>query len=150
MSPKDEGADGMALVFQPNRNVLVSEGEGLGYLGLDPSIAIEFDTYQNEVLNDPVEDHVAIRTNGSVVHTAGDYVEVKNLEDGKYHSLLFEWNAEKQSFSLWLDGKQLFKEKTVPENSLKEQDVYFGFTSATGQLSNLHKVRRISTSRLKK
>ncbi len=146
LGSKDGGADGMALVFQAGSNEVVSEGGGLGYLGITPSIAIEFDTYYNGDLNDPVEDHVGVRTNGDLVHTTGDYVEVGNLEDGKYHSLSFEWNAEKQAINLWLDGKQLFKEKSISKNDLEGKRAYFGFTAGTGGLSNLHKVRRINLS----
>jgi len=148
LGTKDDGADGMALVFQVKGNDTVSTGSGIGYQGVTPSIAIEFDTYQNrDELNDPAQDHVAVRTNGSPIHTASDYVEVGNLEDGKYHPMTFEWNAAKQTFNLTLDGKQLFKDASIPENGLADQQVYFGFTAATGLYSNLHKVRRISLSK---
>ncbi len=148
LGTKDDGADGMAMVFQVTGNDIVSTGSGIGYQGVSPSIAIEFDTYQNrDELNDPAQDHVAVRTNGSPIHTASDYVEVGNLEDGKYHPMTFEWNAAKQTFNLTLDGKQLFKDKSIPENGLAGQQVYFGFTAATGLYSNLHKVRRISLSK---
>ncbi len=148
LGTKDDGADGMAMVFQVTGNDIVSTGSGIGYQGVSPSIAIEFDTYQNrDELNDPADDHVAVRTNGSPVHIASDYVEVGNLEDGKYHPMTFEWNAAKQTFNLTLDGKQLFKETSIPKNGLAGQQVYFGFTAATGLYSNLHKVRRISLSK---
>ena len=61
--------------------------------------------------------------------------------------MTFEWNAAKQTFNLTLDGKQLFKDASIPENGLADQQVYFGFTAATGLYSNLHKVRRISLSK---
>lgn len=154
----DDGADGLALVFQMKDNHFVSQGGGLGYQGISPSIVIEFDTYHNgdetpihmrgaTNNNDPVEDHVGLRTDGSPVHTASDYVVVENLEDGKYHPITFEWNASQQTLNLSLDGKQIFKEKSIPENGLAGQQVYFGFTAATGGLSNEHKVRRISVSK---
>ena len=148
LGTKDDGADGMAMVFQVTGNDIVSTGSGIGYQGVSPSIAIEFDTYQNrDELNDPEQDHVAIRTNGSPIHTASDFVEVGNLEDGQYHPMTFEWNAAKQTFNLTLDGKQLFKDASIPENGLADQQVYFGFTAATGLYSNLHKVRRISLTK---
>ena len=153
----DDGADGLALVFQAKGNHIVSDGGGLGYQGISPSIVIEFDTYHNGDKtpiqavnvnnNDPVEDHVGLRTDGNPLHTASDYVKVENLEDGKYHPITFEWNAGQKTFNLSLDGKQIFKVRSIPDNGLAGQQVYFGFTAATGGLSNEHKVRSISFSR---
>lgn len=147
LGSKGDGADGLALVFQAKDNQLVSTGSGIGYQGISPSIAIEFDTYQNkDENNDPVEDHVGLRINGDPVHTGSDYVEVEDLEDGKYHPITFEWNAGQQTFSLTLDGKQIFKDTKIPENGLAGQQAYVGFTAATGLYSNLHKVRSISSN----
>ncbi|MEM1002654.1 MAG: L-type lectin-domain containing protein, partial [Bacteroidota bacterium] len=42
------GADGMALVFKPNSNPQIGNiGGGLGYMGITPSLVVEFDTYRN-------------------------------------------------------------------------------------------------------
>ena len=145
LGTKDDGADGLALVFQAEGNHIVSDGGGLGYQGISPSIVVEFDTYQNrDEYNDPVEDHVGLRTDGDPMHIPSDSVEVGNLEDGEYHPITFEWNASQQTFNLSLDGKQIFNEKSIPETGLADQQVYFGFTAATGLYSNLHKVRSIS------
>ncbi len=112
---------------------------------MSPSIAIEFDTYQNSDDNkDPVEDHVGLRTNGDPILTDSDYVEVGNLEDGEYFPITFEWNASHKTFNLTLNGKQIFKDKPLPKNELSSEQVFFGFTAATGLCSNLHKVRSIS------
>ena len=147
LGTKDDGADGLALVFQAKGNHIVSEGGGLGYMGISPSISIEFDTYPNDDFNDPVEDHVGLRADGDPVHTSSDYVEVENLEDGEYHPITFEWNASQQTFNMSLDGKQIFKARNFPENGLAGQQVYFGFTAATGGSSNEHRVRSISFSK---
>ena len=41
---QDFGADGIAFVIQPISNDEGSLGGGIGYAGISPSIAIEFDT----------------------------------------------------------------------------------------------------------
>lgn len=41
------GADGLAFVIQKSANDVGSSGGGIGYGGLNPSIAIELDTYNN-------------------------------------------------------------------------------------------------------
>ena len=136
----------MALVFQPKSNDAVSDGGGIGYAGMSPSAAIEFDTYQNrDEYSDPVQDHVGSRDDGNPKHSGSDYVEVGELEDGKYHPINFEWNATARTFNLTLDGKLILKGGKVAKSVL-DQEVYFGFTAATGLYTNLHKVRSISYS----
>ncbi len=149
------GADGIALVFQDKGVVSVPTGAGIGYAGMTPSIAIEFDTYQNvdandQDLNDPVKNHVALCMNGDPKHakdavTKGDVKEIdNNLEDGKYHPITIEWDAVKKTFTLTLDGKPVFKDKTIPAHTMADNTISYGFTSATGGRSNEHKVRAIS------
>jgi hypothetical protein len=53
------GADGLAFVLQPINTGQGSAGLGIGYAGITPSVAVEFDTYQNA--SDPADDHVAIQ-----------------------------------------------------------------------------------------
>jgi hypothetical protein len=53
------GADGIAFVLQPISTSLGSSGGGLGYAGINPSFAVEFDTWQNS--SDPSYDHIAIQ-----------------------------------------------------------------------------------------
>lgn len=55
--------DGMAFVLQTEgANALGAGGGSLGYGGIAPSVAVEFDTYQNSF--DINDNHVAILTNG--------------------------------------------------------------------------------------
>lgn len=41
------GADGIAFVLQPISTSIGSQGGGIGYAGITPSFAVEFDTWQN-------------------------------------------------------------------------------------------------------
>ncbi|MEL7162816.1 MAG: L-type lectin-domain containing protein, partial [Bacteroidota bacterium] len=67
---RDElGADGIGFIFHPTMRTGY-RGEGMGFAGLYPSLGIEFDTYQNFHLADPVADHVAINANGQPHHYA--------------------------------------------------------------------------------
>ncbi|MBK9109737.1 MAG: hypothetical protein IPM92_15530 [Saprospiraceae bacterium] len=67
-----QGADGIAFVFQPISTSIGVSGGGLGYQGVMPSLAVEFDTYHNGNYTDPIFDHVAIIRNGNVDHASGD------------------------------------------------------------------------------
>jgi hypothetical protein len=66
------GADGMAFVLQPICSGLGGVGGGIGYLGISPSLAIEFDTWQNGDVNDPAQDHIALMKNGVTNHGTGN------------------------------------------------------------------------------
>jgi hypothetical protein len=141
-----EGADGVALVFQNKSTHELSDGEGIGYKGINPSYAIEFDTYQNGNLNDPPKDHVGLRVNGDPTHNQAknDYKEVDNLEDGKYHPIIFSYRTQTKTFSLTLDGKAIFTNQAFPSSSFSDGKVYYGFTAATGGSSNKQSIRKVS------
>ncbi len=58
------GADGLAFVIQNVSASLGGGGGGLGYQGVSPSIAVEFDTWGNSW--DPSSNHIGISINGNV------------------------------------------------------------------------------------
>ena len=57
------GADGIAFVIQPLASDLGSSGGGLGYEGISPSVAVEFDTWNNGN-SGTADDHAAVIFNG--------------------------------------------------------------------------------------
>lgn len=63
-------ADGFTFVLAKSPTGLGGGGGGMGYLGVNNSFAIEFDTYDNGYYDDYSSNHVAIDTNGQ--HTPGD------------------------------------------------------------------------------
>ncbi|KAJ8604455.1 hypothetical protein CTAYLR_000923 [Chrysophaeum taylorii] len=59
------GGDGFAFVVQENRyDALGAEGAGLGYDGLNNSLAVEFDTFYNYELGEPYHNHVSVQSRG--------------------------------------------------------------------------------------
>ena len=59
------GGDGFAFVIQGGSgDVLGQRGNQLGFGGIEDSIAVEFDTYQNKELDDVNDMHVAVHTGG--------------------------------------------------------------------------------------
>jgi hypothetical protein len=81
----------LAFVIQADRfDAKGSPGLGLGYDGINNSIAIEFDTYHNPENSDPYENHISIHTRGwqepnSSNHTysLGHTNAVQSLTDGR-------------------------------------------------------------------
>ena len=101
------GADGIAFIMQPVSNSEGSSGGGLGYMGISPSIGVEFDTWDNPEYGDPTSsDHAAIVTNGDG-NTHLETVTLSNIEDGQYHDFKFNWVASTKTMTVSLDGNEI-------------------------------------------
>lgn len=138
----DGGADGIAFVMQPNSTGLGEYGGGLGYMGISPSIAVEYDTWQND---DPPYDHISIQRNGDVNYSgavAGPIVASSssdNIEDGIWHTTRITWDASTHALTVYFDGvlRLTYTNDIVANTFGGNPAVYWGFTAATGGASNL-------------
>lgn len=148
-----DGADGVAFLLQPISTAIGSSGGGIGYLGVSPSFACEFDTYQNFAFNDPFYDHIGIQTDGVLIHNSPNNlfgpVPIKslggipiNVEDGTFYDVSFQWDARFNTFKVDIDCEIVIDLNVDLINDVFNGDpeVFFGFTSATGGLSNVHQV----------
>ncbi|GAB5550410.1 MAG: hypothetical protein Sapg2KO_00010 [Saprospiraceae bacterium] len=145
LGEKDEdGADGIVFAFYPRMVNTGFRGEGMGFAGLYPSLGIEFDTYTNYHLNDPIDDHLAIMTNGRIAHYGNglEPVSLGNIEDGGRHRLKIFWKPEEQIMEVFLDSelKMTFTSDLVNDIFQGNSTVYWGVTAATGRLSNNHEI----------
>jgi len=62
---RSRGADGLAFVIQNQSPTALGEaGKGLGYEGIDNSLAVEFDTFFNYDNLDAYENHISVQTRG--------------------------------------------------------------------------------------
>ncbi len=156
----DAGADGLAFVVQPNSTAAGTSGGGLGYAGITPSLAVEFDTYVNSP--EPNADHISLMKNGdTTTHNAWgvDPVSTIDLENGAWRKAQFVWNARLKTFTVRYDltatPNNVFTDSgDVPFNavsldlpahfSTSNGNVYWGFTAATGGAVNPQQVRAIS------
>ncbi len=150
---KDEGADGITFVIHDDQrsfNAFGSWGECMGYgrfsansggSSIYPSIAVEFDTYQNPWQNDPASDHIAYLENGLNRHQThwnnGD--QNFNMEDDFLHSFQFMWRSKEQKLTVYLDGDKVYEgNKDLIKNVFNgETSVIWGFTASTGRKHNL-------------
>ena len=88
------GADGITFVLKNTATPEIGNpGGGMGYEGINNSLAVEFDTWQNNDLGDPFFDHIAIVSSGNNNHNAtanlAGPIQVSatsaNIEDGAEH-----------------------------------------------------------------
>ena len=142
----DGGADGLAFVLQPLSVNAGSPGGGIGYQGINPSLAVEMDNYQNG--GEPGYDHMAIQRNGDVSHNGGNNLAgpvpvsaaTNNIEDCAWHALNVVWNPVTQTLQVYFDGvlRLTYTGDIINNIFGGNPNVYWGFTSATGGANNLH------------
>ncbi len=133
---KDVGADGLTFFLSDinnGLNVLGAYGGGLGYEGIQDSLAVEFDTYRNYDVGDPINDHVGIDINGninSIITT-----DLPNIEDNQEHHAKIEINLVQNIISVYIDDNLYIDAYPLP--SLNLSNVYVGFSAGTGGRKNL-------------
>jgi len=145
------GADGIAFVLQQvGTNALGGAGVGIGYQNMNTSFIVEFDTYQNSPW-DPSEDHIAIQKNGDVSHLTANNLAVPailpNIEDTAFHPVKIIWDPVYDSLFVYFDCVlKLSLHYDIVQNIFSGNPiVWWGFTSATGSLSNTHIVCFVDT-----
>ena len=139
------GADGIVFIFATTNTALGTGGGGIGYQNISPSIAIEWDDYQNGGFGDPASDHVAIMRNGSVNHGSPDNlagpITLPNIEDCNEHCVTISWTPSNQTLTGTIDGVSISYSGDIINSIFGgNPNVFWGFSSGTGSLSNLHQV----------
>jgi len=150
---KKFGADGIAFLLQnASINALSNAEDGIGYKDINPSLGVEFDTYNSST---PFFDHVAVERNGNTEHKydpdIGGHLPISgksnsNVADGKWHTVVFNWDPQ-QNFlftitfdSILLSGLSVQGFSIIDSIFQNSTYAYFGFTSSTSRLSNRHQV----------
>lgn len=147
------GADGICFVLQTvGVDVIGESGGGIGFLGEDfqPAFAVEFDTWQNADYGDPIGDHIAMVSNGSVNHLLPSAIAGPvqadafdpNIEDGEDHQGRVTWDPETQLVQVYFDCELRLEGfvNLIDDIFQGQNQVYFGFTSGTGGANNVHTV----------
>ncbi len=131
------GGDGITFAVidaSTGLNALGVNGEGLGYKWISgKSFAVEFDTYYNWGLGDPVANHVGIDQNGSVASLATNS-SIPILEDGTLHTAQIVFNAG--NIKTYVDNV-LYLDYSISNYPTQG---YIGFTGSTGGWTNLQYV----------
>jgi gliding motility-associated-like protein len=177
------GADGMCFVLHNSSNTYIgpypetvvgvanaSEGGAFGYVGMNNSVAVEFDTYANsgsssitggQYGNDNSNsNHIAMFKNGSVLHgnatyqlappasatPSMNYISIPSMTNGLPHLVVFNWNPTTQIYTCTVDGANTLSATVNLAAIVGSTTCYYGFTSATGGLTNLTRVCPLTNS----
>lgn len=146
----DGGADGIVFVMHDQPVAIGLTGGGMGYQGINNSVAVEFDTWQNGNKGDPFQDHVAVVSNGDNNHNspanlAGPVPILPtggNVETCNFRNVRISWDPAGDSLSVWVNCDQRITYVGDIVNNIfgGNSVVYWGFVSSTGAASNLHQV----------
>ena len=131
-----DGADGIAFVLQPLSSDQGTFGGGIGYMGISPSVAVEFDTFKN--IADPFDnDHAAVHLNGDISAFYNE-IDLGEIEDGIYHDLQINWKKSSNTLEVYWDETLIisYQNDIVSEVFNGNSNVYYGFTAATGGAMN--------------
>jgi gliding motility-associated-like protein len=142
-----DGADGLVFMLQPINTSVGAGGQGIGFLGVNPSVGVVLDTWQNIELNDPSYDHMSIQVNGNGKHghdLAGPVPisTIKpNVEDCQWHTLRITWDAGAQVLRSYFDNElRLHTHSDIIRTIFNNNpQVYWGFSAGTGVGNNVQK-----------
>jgi len=141
------GADGFTFTLQTVANTAGGSGGGLGYQGLSPSIAVEFDTFANTgaPIFDPSSNHLGIDVNGSVVSV--QTVDVApDFDDGNLWTAWIDYNNASKTLEVRVNETGI--RPTLPTLSdnidifgvLGQNTAFVGFTAGTGGAFENHDI----------
>jgi hypothetical protein len=140
------GADGIAFVVQTIANNVGTNGQGLGYEGIQRSLGIEFDTWENkDTVDDPNENHLGIDINGDIksIKTLNEKARFNN---GAIWYAWVDYDGDNQNLEIRYDTIDMrpvqpkMAYKINLPGLLVQENAFVGFTSATGASYSIHDI----------
>ena len=143
-------ADGMTFFMQQTGTTAIGgSGQNLGIGGINNSLAVEFDTYQNG--GDPDNNHIALDLNGNTSHATGVVASINkstlDLADSKLKYVWIDYNGSTNLFEVRIStSNSRPATATLSTTSynlstiLSGHNVYVGFTGATGGSMERHSI----------
>jgi hypothetical protein len=142
-------ADGMTFFIQQTGTTAIGgSGQNLGIGGINNSVAVEFDTYQNG--GDPDNNHIALDLNGNTSHSTGVVASINkstlDLADSKLKYVWIDYNGSTNLFEVRISTSNSRPATATLSTTinlattLSGHNVYVGFTGATGGSMERHSI----------
>ena len=144
------GADGLVFVVQTVGNNVGSIGGGIGYFGINNSVGIEFDTWNNGAGDNNSSNHVGIDVNGSVSSLALAEVLEADMNNGSIWNAWIDYNGATNLIEVRLTQSAARPASPILSYTrnlaadLGTTNAFVGFTSGTGAAFANHDVLRWS------
>lgn len=146
VSPR--GADGIAFVIQNVSDAEISSnwGASIGYLGIENSLAVEFDTWLNGENADPNGNHISVQTRGTIANSShhsyslGSTTTIPDLKNQSIYTAKIIYNGEQLKIFLNDLYNPVLSVNINLSATLDLDDgkAFVGFTSATGSAYQNH------------
>jgi ELWxxDGT repeat protein len=140
-----QGADGLAFVIQTVANNVGGAGGGIGYAGINNSLGIEFDTYNNGGVDDNSGNHIGIDINGNIDSVVTQSIPTR-LNDGNIWTAWIDYNGASDLLEVRLSSTNqrpdnaLLSYQIDLAATLQSTDAFIGFTSGTGGAGGVHDI----------
>jgi len=139
------GADGLVFVVQTVSNNVGGAGVGIGYQGINHSVGIEFDTYNNGSLDDNNGNHVGIDLNGNINSVVQTGV-LPRFNDGNIWTAWVDYDGSTNQLEVRVNqtglrpGGATLSHNVNLATALGTPNAYVGFTSGTGAAWGNHDI----------
>lgn len=131
------GADGLTFAVQTVANNSVgSGGQGIGYEGLSPSVAVEFDSWENGSDDGFSSNHIGIDVNGNMNSVVLAPITAADFNNGDIWNAWVDYDGTTLEARLSLSNIRpsapLLSRTINLASTLGSPNVFVGFTSGTG------------------
>lgn len=152
-----KGADGIVFTLQTVSNSAGAAGGGLGYEGIQHSVGVEFDTFDNgDLLKDPSDNHIAVDYNGVVKHDqSGNPAAVPinksqiNFKSGNDVHAWIDYDSSAKKLYVYVSASgtrpaqpTLTQSNVDLPSKLGADDIFVGFTASTGGSWENHDIKQ--------
>ena len=140
------GADGIVFVLQTNSNTAGGSGGGIGYFGIDNSVGIEFDNWDNGFGDGFSDNHVGIDLGGSVDSVALNTNPGFTIDAGDIITAWVDYNGVTDLLEVRANttgirpGTALLSYTVDLVSELGSTNAFVGFTSGTGAAGANHDI----------
>ena len=141
-----QGADGIVFVVQTDSASAGGGGGGIGYDGLEPSVGIEFDTWNNGAPDNNNGNHVGINVNGETDSLGTVTPITPAINDGSTWYAWVDYNGATDLLEVRLSQTNVRPATATTSATvdlptvLGVTDAFVGFTSGTGGAGGDHDI----------
>jgi hypothetical protein len=140
------GADGLVFVVQTVGNNVGGAGGGIGYAGINNSVGIEFDTWNNGSGDNNSSNHIGADVNGDVNSIVLAEVTEADMNDGDIWSVWVDYNGGTNLLEARMNRSGVRPSNALLSltrdlaTDLATTNAFVGFTSGTGAAYANHDV----------